>query len=143
MLSSALVFSCGSGSTEQPDLDFGSEEGIATLHGMLFYDGSRAGSEIVLGIVDTWPMTGPPKEFVRIPAPDGGFPAPYSMPLSHVGTYYVVAYLDVDSDDSAIFNADLDPMMMPRHEGDTYQIQEGLNPVDLVFVDAERVDWWW
>lgn len=139
----AVLCSCGSGSTNEPDLNFGAEEGVATLYGTMYYDGPLTGHEVTVGIVETWPMAGPPKEFIRIPAPKDGFPTSYSMPVSYVGKFYVIAYLDIHMDDSAIFNAEVDPMMMPIDAGDMYEIKEGLNQVDLIFLDVDEVDWWW
>ncbi len=134
---------CGSGSSDLPDLDFGAEKGVVTLRGTLFYDGDMPASEIALAIIEDWPMSAPPKEFVKIPAPEGGFPSPYSLGLSYSGTYFIVAYIDVDPEDSAIFNPDVDPMMLPRSENDVYELINGTNEIDLVFRDSDELDWWW
>ena len=113
------------------------------MYGTMFYDGELAGQKIVVGLTEYWPLAGPPKEFIELEPPTGGFPSSYSMPISYTGVFYVIAYLDVDPNDSAIFNADIDPMMLPLSAEDTYEIVEGQNQVDLVFLDADEVDWWW
>lgn len=139
----ALLSSCTSGATDVPDLDFGAEDSIAVLYGTMYYNGDLDCEEIVVAIVDEWPMTGPPKEYARIEPPDGAFPLSYSLSLGYTGTFYVIAYMDVDTTDSSIFNADIDPMMLPLSESDTHEITEGNNPVDLLFVDSDELDWWW
>ena len=139
----ALLASCTSGATDVPDLEFGAEDSVAALYGTMYYNGNLTCEEIVVGIVDEWPMTGPPKEYARLAPPEGAFPVSYSLSLSYTGRFYVIAYMDVDTEDSSIFNAKTDPMMLPLSEDDVYEITEGNNQVDLLFVDAEELDWWW
>jgi len=138
----ALAVACGSGvnSDDEPieGLDI-----VGTLSGVIDYEGDLAGDHIVVGLMDEWPMTGPPKEFIEVEIPADGFPIAYSVEIHYPGDYFLAAYLDVDPMDGVMMNAELDPMDVPDEGEEKTEIVEGQNQRDFLLVDADEVDWWW
>lgn len=143
-LAAVWTFSCGSGvEGDNNDAEYFGEEGVATLSGLLYYDGTAVGDSVIIGLMDQWPVTGPPKEFIEVEIPEAGFPFFYSIPLSYTGDFFLAAFLDVDPMDGVAINVDLDPMHVPASENDWQDILEGQNEKDFVIVDPQDVDWWW
>ncbi|MDP8256262.1 MAG: hypothetical protein P9M14_10975 [Candidatus Alcyoniella australis] len=137
-----LAASCGSGSSGDDDDDDDSEV-LGTLAGTIQYDGDAVGEEIVIGLINEWPMTSPPQQFIRVTVPDGGFPMAYEIELNYVGDYFLASFLDVDPMDGVAMNSEIDPMDMPD-EGETKQtLVQGVNQRDFTLLDPEDVDFWW
>jgi hypothetical protein len=146
----ALMVSCGSGSsTNDDDDDDGGQENIATLSGTIDYTGDNLSSDgvqglkVVFGLIQEWPMTGAPKEFLSVDVPDSGFPFAYEIDLSYTGSFFLAAFLDVNPMDGVQMNAELDPMDVPDEGEDKAEIAEGANQRDFVLIDPEDVDYWW
>ncbi len=72
------------------------EEGKAAIYGTVYYSGTKTGTLYVLGF-STNPPSGPPSMFITINNPQ--FPQFYSKANANPGTYYLISYIDVDSDD--------------------------------------------
>lgn len=130
-----LCLACGSGYEVTSGDDDEAEEVDATLTGFVFYDGEQIGEELVIGLMDHWPMVGPPVEFMRIAVPTQGYPFAYEIGIHHVGEYHLAAYLDVDPLDGVMMNREIDPMDLP--DGAKVNMVEGENEYDFILQDPE------
>jgi hypothetical protein len=111
----------------------------ATISGTVYYDGDKLqdDSKLLFAITDHWPMSEAPTYFVWIDMPAGGFPAQYTAPIDRTGEFYPLAALDVDPDDLAGMNLDVDPLDVPEA---SIVIQEGDNPgIDFYLVNPEDI----
>ena len=99
--------------------------------------------KVVIGLIQEWPMTGPPKEFVYVDVPGSGFPIDYEIGLSYAGSFFLAVFLDVNPMDGVQMNAELDPMDVPDESEGKADIAEGANQRDFVLIDPEDVDYWW
>ena len=134
-----FIFGCGSGSSsnDNGDGEDNGQAGIATLSGTIAYEGNAEwqGKKVVIGLIEEWPMTGPPKQYEKVEIPDGGFSFNYQIDLKYTGPFYLAAFLDVDSTDGVMMNVEIDPMDLPT--GDPNQIVEGENQMDFALQDPE------
>ena len=143
-----LAASCGSGYEEEKGTALEDDgEVIGTLTGVIEYDGEATGNRLVVGLMDQWPMTGPPVRFWDVAGFDGTFPATYQVDLDEylVGkSYFISAFLDVDPDDvNLMMNSDLDPMCLPKAVEEPIVVEEGVIVADMVLLDPDDVDYWW
>lgn len=139
---------CGSG-YEQTAGDDPTAEGeiIGALAGVIDYNGSATGTRLVVGLIDVWPMTGPPVRFWEVPGFDGTFPVTYQFDLDEYlegKPYYLAAFLDVDTTDiNLMMNSEVDPMDLPDEGEAPVEIEAGVMVRDFVLDDPEDVDFWW
>ncbi|MDP8222618.1 MAG: hypothetical protein P9L99_04605 [Candidatus Lernaella stagnicola] len=109
------------------------------MSGTISYDGDKllADSKMLVAIVDFWPMSGAPTEFVYIDIPESGFPMEYRVGFEHSGEFFPLAALDVDPDDLFGMNVNVDPLAVPTA---SVTLQEGENDgVNFVLVDPEDI----
>ncbi|MDP8222619.1 MAG: hypothetical protein P9L99_04610 [Candidatus Lernaella stagnicola] len=139
---------CGSGYDVEKEDEI--EEGgeiIATLTGVINYSGDRTGARLVVGMINQWPMTGPPVRFWDVPGFTGSFPVTYQFDLDEYlegKAYYLAAFLDVDENDvNLMMNAEVDPLDLPDEDEEPLVIEPGIIVRDFVLLDPEDVDWWW
>jgi hypothetical protein len=143
-----VATACGSGYEEEKGTALEDDgEVIGTLTGVIEYDGEAIGNRLVVGLMNQWPMTGPPVRFWDVPDFDGTFPATYQLDLDEYllgKSYFISAFLDVDPDDvNLMMNSDLDPMCLPKVEEEPIVVEEGVIVADMVLLDPEDVDYWW
>lgn len=151
LLAASFAVACGSGSSssEGDNNDDAGEEGIATLSGTVEYGGDELtlddvqGLQVVVGLIQEWPMSGPPKEFIYIDVPESGFPFDYEINLSYTGDFFLCAFLDMDPMDGVKMNAELDPLDVPDEGEGMATVAEGVNERDFVLLDPDQVDYWW
>lgn len=82
--------------------------GVTGVSGQITYTGSVTGDQVVFGFYSGAPV-GPPNEAFYIDVPGTGFPMDYEIDTEFSGDWKIVAYLDVDPEDSAGINFSADP----------------------------------
>lgn len=140
LLVGALLFACGSGSSSEGDDDDDNDEVLGTLSGTISYDGDLTANYVVVGLIEQWPMTGPPKQFTEVEIPAAGFPFAYEIEINFVGMYFLACYMDMDEMDGVSMNAELDPMHLPA-AGEPFELVEGENHYDFNLQDPEDLEW--
>ncbi|HPQ71851.1 MAG TPA: hypothetical protein PKW95_22195 [bacterium] len=136
----AALFACGSGSSSEDDDDDEGGEALGTLSGTISYEGDKTANIVVVGLIEQWPMAGPPQQFTEVEIPESGFPFEYSIEINYIGEYYLAAFMDIDEMDGVSMNAELDPMHLPT-TGDTFDLIAGENHYDFTLQDPEDLDW--
>ncbi len=129
-----VLISCGAGvSSDDSSGDEDNQATVGMLSGTISYDGPATGGAVVIGLIEQWPMTGPPKEFESVAVPDGGFPFQYSINIKYTGPFYLAAFLDVHPTDGVMMNCGLDPMAVPGEQ--KINLVAGDNTYDFHLLD--------
>jgi hypothetical protein len=90
----------GGDGTESEGTSESSEPNAGVVEGVVTYVGTETGS-LVVGLYDTCPAAGPPIDLNIQQISNPVFPQAFSLDEIDPGDYYVIAALDVGSDDPA------------------------------------------
>ena len=109
--------------------------GLTGIEGTITYAGSETGTDLVFGFYEGVPIMAPDHTY-RVPMDDATFPFPYEIETDFTGTFKVVVFLDVDTNDGDSINFDTDPTNWQMTGMPSYTITDGqMTTVDVTLVD--------